>query len=340
MSLESDLKKTLNEYRKSLKNFKSPLSELQGTLSQFNNPNKDLTAQLQEAFKNYQSIQTNQLFEFQNRFAEYQRSIQVSHQPFLEALRAYQARNDQLLNSVGAFQKVFELPKSYRETLSRFGTSLSAFGELQQKQQAIIKTLNNQEDFAEKLNSLAKLNTESNISSNEFEVVQTLLLEIENGLRFHLEGGQTSPTTTTQISIDQLLNYINFLLTIVFFFYSTSTDKSEEILQKVSETDTKIEAGLEQINKRLDSITQLQDQLNLRLCIHNTRIYKRPKSKSTALAIVKEGQVVNIVSVNSNFKSKKWIYVTYIDFEFGTPQAGWVMKKYFKRESNNTGNRR
>lgn len=337
MSIESDLKNSLNEYRKSLKKFKSPLTNLQSVLSTVTNPYNDLSSQLREAVKNYQSIQTNQLFEFQNRFTEYQRTIQTSQQPFLDALRTYQKINDLLLNSVGAFQRAFELPESYRKTLSRFNSTSSAFNQLQQKQQGIIKTLSIQENFVEKLKSLAKLSSESNFSSNQHETVETLLSEIEDGLRFHVEASQASPTSATQISIDQLLNYISFLFSIVFFLYSTATDKSDEILKKVSETDTKMEVGFEKINTRLDSIAQLQEQLNLRSCIHGTRIYKRPKSKSPALAFVKEGQVVNVVDITSNFRFKKWIYITYIDFEFGTPQAGWVMKKYFKKDSESTG---
>ncbi|MFT6856643.1 MAG: hypothetical protein ACJA0X_002625 [Cyclobacteriaceae bacterium] len=42
-----------------------------------------------------------------------------------------------------------------------------------------------------------------------------------------------------------------------------------------------------------------------------------------------------MVHLNTNFKSKEWIYVTDIDIDFETPQAGWVMKKYFKKESEN-----
>lgn len=285
--------------------------------------------QLEEAFGNYQQIQKihrEQMFGFQNRIAQINKEFKQGLQPIRSALMEFESQNSRMLKSIGAMNNAFELPKT------RLLSSLGVLEQFRSQQQGLLSALKTQEFFTEKFKVLASVEHVDSLTESKLEIIDSILDEVEQGIRYHIEA---APDTQTQIPIDRLLSYIGILLTILIFIYSTLTDKSQEILDQTAKIQSSLERRFEQINSRLDSIAEQQVQLALRVCIHGTKIYKRPKSTSTALAFVKIDQVVNVVSINPHFKSKKWVYVTYVDFEFGTPQAGWVMKKYFKNETKN-----
>ena len=320
----------LTEHLRTLEKFKSPLSELQQTLSEIGEPQRKLRVQLQEAFGSYNRIHRTQMLELQGAISKYNSEIQKSILPFQSVLKDFESRNSQILKSIGGLNKAFELP--HTRILKEFSGSFGVLEEFKKQQQGLLATLRIHESFAEKFKTIAELRSADELVEGKFQVMDSILKEVENGIKYHIEA---NPETDSQLPIDQILNYVGFLLNILFFLYSSLTDKSEEILHKLSDNEVNIEEKFEQLNSRLDSITELQERLSLRVCIHGTKVYKRPKSTSTVLALVKSDQVVNVVSISSNFKSKKWIFVTYVDFEFGTPQAGWVMKKYFKNETEN-----
>ncbi len=318
----------LAEHLRTLEKFRLPLSELQRTLSKIAEPERQFKVQLQEAFGNYDRIHRIQMLELQAVISKYNAEIQNSLLPYQSVLKAFEARNSRVLRSIGGLNRAFELPNT--RILKELSGSFAVLDEFRRQQQGLLATLKTHENFAEKFRTIAGLKSADELVESKFQVMDSILTEVKNGIKYHIDA---NPETASQLPIDQILNYIGFLLNILFFLYSTLSDNTAEIRQKLSDNEVNIEEKFEHLNSRLDSIAELQEQLVLRICIHGTKIHKRPKSTSTVLAIVKENQVVNVVSVNSNLKSKKWIYITYIDFEFGTPQAGWVMKKYFKRET-------
>ncbi len=195
MSLDSDFKNSFKQYLKSLESFKSPFADLQSTMAKAAQPYKSFQAQIQESLEKYQTLQNNQVSVFQNKLAEYQKSIQIN-QPFQEAFQNYQNKNNELLNRIGGIQLAFELPNSYKTAFTKFDQSIGSILELQKKQQSILTTLNIQEEFAEKFNSLANRDSDQGVSTKELEVIDNLLTDIEIGIRFHLE----STPETTQLS--------------------------------------------------------------------------------------------------------------------------------------------
>lgn len=169
--------------------------------------------------------------------------------------------------------------------------------------------------------------------SDNIEHFNQMFDKIEESQQFYKTGNYS--TKTQLLSLSDIITLLSVLLTLYQLFLSKTDERisSMEVkIEDLEQSNNKFEASAQEFNSRLDSLLDIQNTMSIRTCIHSNKVLKSPKRGALALGWVKEGQKVNVVEVRSNFKSKKWIFVTYEDYEHKVPKAGWVLKKYFRRQ--------
>ncbi len=168
-------------------------------------------------------------------------------------------------------------------------------------------------------------NGAESLGNPDFEFA-TLLQNLRENVNYHTDP--TSPVPKNPLNLSLVFAFVFFAIQMVDSLIGGKK------IEKISEENKIQTMELDSLRAELQELGELFDSINvsrIRFCQINTKLRKRPTTKSVALATVKKGQEVRVLEPEDGKKYKKWIKVAYVDYQLHVHQEGWVMKKYFKR---------
>jgi len=330
----------LSSIAKSYQDAFDPMRKMGANIVNANKQFVSLESNMLKALKSMQSAEYGAINQIQKAF----NTLKINHndfrQPFLlatETLLTLSDHNRKLINSLAAaqtkltsnmvtIQNAFHPPKLVDQNILKAVTTGLSLNVLDKLKHLDWDGIEEEKLITDKLNSVSSSITDGEINNEQYDLLVEILNKIEASLNF-LKNATT--TQESLFSYNRIFAYLTFIMTIVFFLINKySSDNATKDQLKVAEINR---GKIDSLNDKVESIYQIFEETNPRVCGHTTKIHKRPRPKSIALGLVKKGQIVNVVQIDKNKQRKKWIYVTYIDFEFETPMSGWVLKKYFKK---------